>query len=76
MTTDELQRISDFVYREPCPDRSGEIAALVSEVELLRHRVMCLEFEVSARSAANAVLRAEIDEFRQGVERDRDRPGV
>jgi len=73
--TDELERIAEFVHRETVPDRSGEVAALQSEVDMLRHENMKLRFENSGLYAKIEKMRWEIVEFQRGLETDREEPG-
>jgi hypothetical protein len=62
--TDGLDAIRDFVYREPCPpDRSGEVAALQSEVDNLRHELMKVRFENTGLYAKIELLKKELAEF-------------
>jgi uncharacterized small protein (DUF1192 family) len=70
----EIERIQVHMAHKfaPTDPLRVRVAVLEDEVAMLRHRIMVLEFEITARSAANAALNELLRDEREGV---RDHPG-
>lgn len=56
-----LKRMRSVLMPATPSANHDELASLRQERDALRHRVLVLQFEVSARNAANQILRNEGD---------------
>jgi hypothetical protein len=63
--SDDLDAIRTWMCNGTVPDRSGEVASLQAEVEMLRHEVMCAKFEVTGLYAKLRDANEEIEALRR-----------